>query len=145
MRRLNLVLTSGIHSVLTNFLSRKAIVDLQANNQNVNIILTGHSLGGSQAALASNALNLVAITFNASGVNPTNYRVTPTNKQITNYSVYGEIMTTAELMTPIPKALGRQIVLIPDSLPMPISDNVFNHASKSVLSAMKAPLPVPVR
>jgi hypothetical protein len=116
---------------------------VQDLNPGVNIVLAGHSLGGGQAALASAATGLNAITFNAAGVNPANYGYTnPGTSQITNYSIIGEPLTTVQLLTPLPNALGTQVYLAPSTFPTP--GNYLNHGSGSLLSAVGASGPVPV-
>jgi type VI secretion system secreted protein VgrG len=78
--------------------------------------ITGHSLGGGLAALASSATGMPATTFNAAGVNPKtlrNYGVSGGNLPVTNYSVSGEILTTTQKLLPLPSALGRQVKLPP--------------------------------
>ena len=94
------------------------------------ITLAGHSLGGGEAALAAVATGLPAITFNATGVNPSDYGYSTTadTSQITNYHLSGEPLTTAQsnLTVPgtppsqytriLPTALGNQIAVTPVDL-----------------------------
>lgn len=117
--------------------------DVQLQNPGVSITLAGHSLGGGQAALVSAATGLNAITFNAAGVNPTNYGYTnaPTS-QITNYSIIGEPLTTVQFLTPLPNAPGNQVYLAPSTFPT--GGNVLNHGTGAVLPAVGGALPVPV-
>ncbi len=114
---------------------------------NTPLMLTGHSLGGGEAALASVATGLRAITFNAEGVRPADYGYTPGSytAQITNYHVFLEALTTAQKasslavtvasagslsssalpvdMSALPEALGRQIMLAPVTNPLTTFDN----------------------
>lgn len=117
--------------------------DVQLQNPGVSVTLVGHSLGGGEAALAAAATGLNAITFNAAGVNLGNYGyANARTNQITNYSIIGEPLTTFQLLTPVPNALGNQVYLAPHTLPT--LGNAFNHGSGSVLSAVGASDPVPV-
>ncbi len=94
------------------------------------ITLAGHSLGGGEATLASVATGLPAITFNAAGVNPSDYGYSAKSdtSQITNYHLTAEPLTTAQNNLTVagskanqytrvfPIALGNQIAVTPVGL-----------------------------
>jgi hypothetical protein len=94
------------------------------------ITLAGHSLGGGEATLASVATGLPAITFNAAGVNPSDYGYSAKSdtSQITNYHLSAEPLTTAQNNLTVagskanqstrvlPIALGNQIAVTPVGL-----------------------------
>ncbi len=77
--------------------------------------LTGHSLGGGEAATGGLATGLHTDTFNASGVNPASYLwydLDPANAgNIDNHTVDGEVLTTLQQNTPMPSAAGNQYPL----------------------------------
>lgn len=87
------------------------------------LVLTGTSLGGGLASMASLATDTAAVTFNASGLNDrTIERLAPegrvdTLKQMADnglvrqYSVEGEILTSLQDATPMPDAVGHRIEL----------------------------------
>jgi len=87
------------------------------------LAITGHSLGGGLASIASLATDSAAVTFNASGLNDeTIRRLIPDGnldalKQqgndglIRRYAVSGEILTTVQESTPLPDAIGHKITL----------------------------------
>jgi hypothetical protein len=97
-------------------------------------LLTGHSLGGGEAALASYVTGITAITFNAAGVQPSAYGYVGSASQITNYTVAGEPLTTAQSVLPIPGALGNQVVMSPVTFPW--FSNGFNHSMNAVIRAL---------
>lgn len=134
---------------------------VQKEFPNTPITISGHSLGGGEAALASVATGLPAITFNAAGVRPSDYGYSAAaeTSQITNYNVFGETLTTAQnsaqaIVTNVPTALGKQIVVRPvtwPTIPLPtitgitgsqplrfgFSDsNVGNHGMSAVVPAI---------
>jgi hypothetical protein len=86
-----------------------------------NVVLTGHSLGGGEAAAAAAGTGLSAVTFNAAGVNdntltnegkdPAAARDAAYNGQVRNYEVQGEALSTAQnkLAGIAPQAMGRTI------------------------------------
>lgn len=90
------------------------------------LILTGHSLGGGLAAAAAVAVDAPAVTFNAAGVadatlrregfDPKAERAAVEDGQIRRYAVDGEVLTTLQNHTPLPKPLGYSITL-PDPAP----------------------------
>jgi len=123
----------------------------------VSITLAGHSLGGGEAALASMATGLPAITFNAAGVNPSDYgfSAAAAPSLITNYRVktimpvkgqpvpVSEVLTLGQtIATPInmidpsftPGALGNQVDVMTD--PLTYSANTLGHSMPAVESAM---------
>ena len=117
----------------------------------VPITLTGHSLGGGEAALASVATGIPAITFNAAGDNPGDYGYSPAagTLHITNYRVAGEPLTyTQEHLTTttgsvLPSAMGTK--LLPVALGTQIDvpavtgrtvGNALNHGMSAVEPAM---------
>lgn len=87
------------------------------------LAITGHSLGGGLASIASLATDSAAVTFNASGLNDaTIKRLIPDGdtsalKQQANdglirrYAIGGEILTGIQESTPIPDAIGHKITL----------------------------------
>jgi RHS repeat-associated protein len=97
-------------------------------------LLTGHSFGGGEAALASVATGIPAITFNAAGVVPSRYGVYGSTSQITNYSVGGEPLSTAQAILPIPGALGQQVIMTPATVPS--FGNSFNHGMNAIVPAL---------
>jgi RHS repeat-associated protein len=109
--------------------------------QNNNVIVTGHSLGGGEAALVGAATGLTTITFNAAGVDPTQYGDSSSNTgNITNYSILGEPLSTSQFSNPLlPQAQGTQIILAP--VTYPTAGNALNHSMSSVLAAIGAPSP----
>ena len=114
---------------------------LMQQYQNNTITITGHSLGGGEAALVGAATGLTTITFNAAGVDPTQYGYSSAKtSNITNYSILGEPLSTSQFANPaLPQALGNQVVLNPVTTPS--LDNSFNHSMSSVLSSLGAPSP----
>ena len=108
------------------------------------IELTGHSLGGGLAQLASAATGLPATTFNAAGVHPDTYgEWAPDPTKITNYRVEGEILTglqetrigTQEIGFQLPAAAGKQV-----TLPMPPPDpdrGVLTKVEDAVIGPVK--------
>jgi hypothetical protein len=114
---------------------------LMQQYQNNTITVTGHSLGGGEAALVGAATGLTTITFNAAGVDPTQYGHSSADTgNITNYSILGEPVSTSQFANPaLPQALGKQIVIAPVTTPS--LDNAFNHSMSSVLTALGAPSP----
>jgi RHS repeat-associated protein len=97
--------------------------------------LTGVSLGGGEAALASVQTGMTAYTFNAAGVNPNNYNITGGTSQITNYSVATDALTNLQAITPFPSALGSQVTLSPGNLWYALNPFAA-HGSGSILAAM---------
>jgi hypothetical protein len=87
------------------------------------LAITGHSLGGGLASIASLATDSAAVTFNAAGLNDaTMRRLIPEGdpaalKQqaegglIRRYAVNGEILTTTQEHTSLPQAVGHKIAL----------------------------------
>ena len=87
------------------------------------LAITGHSLGGGLASIASLATDSAAVTFNASGLNDdTIKRLIPDGdvnalKQqadtglIRRYAIGGEILTSVQESTPLPDAVGHKITL----------------------------------
>jgi type VI secretion system secreted protein VgrG len=78
-----------------------------------NVEFTGHSLGGGEAAAGALATGRHADTFNAAGLHPMSYLYYGLNPldqgHVDNYTVQGEILTTAQKWVPIaPKAVGNQ-------------------------------------
>lgn len=96
-----------------------------------NGLLTGHSMGGGEAALASAATQVPAITFNAAGVNLSayGYEGSPTG-QITNYYVVGQGVGLIDPQSP----LGVQVPILPMTAPTP--GNYLNHSMSSVIPAL---------
>lgn len=99
-------------------------------NQN-NLVLTGHSLGGGLAGIASLVTDTPAVTFDASGVhddtmrqfglNPDAAKADAANGLIRRYNVEGDPLTAAQQDTPglnriMPDAPGHEITL-DDPLP----------------------------
>jgi hypothetical protein len=119
-----------------------------------NLVITGHSLGGGLAAAAALATGDNAVTFNAAGLssatlNRYNLDASQANSLIQNYSVRGEILSTAQstggqfltaILTGIatgipyslPSAVGTQISLTPASSASPLT----LHKIGSVISAL---------
>ena len=87
------------------------------------LAITGHSLGGGLASIASLATDAAGVTFNAAGLNDeTIRRLIPEGdpaalKQqaedglIRRYAVNGEILTTVQEHSPLPDAVGHKIAL----------------------------------
>jgi hypothetical protein len=125
----------------------KVAIRVSRDYPNIPLMLTGHSLGGGEAALASVDTGLRAITFNAEGVRPADYGYPPGSytSQITNYYVLLEALTTVQKasslavsvasagalpssvvpagMSALPEALGRQIMMTPVTNPLTTFDN----------------------
>ncbi|OAM89483.1 hemagglutinin repeat-containing protein [Termitidicoccus mucosus] len=103
------------------------------------IILTGHSLGGGEAGLASVRWGLSAITFNAAGVNPENYKINTNldSGKINNFYIPLEPLTSFQALTPLADALGQQVSLKITTLPG--LSNFLNHGSVSILRSLGAP------
>lgn len=79
-----------------------------------NVEITGHSLGGGLAQVASAATGYPATTFNAAGINPatfSRYEVGPSDVNSKNYTVQGDVLTTGQSWLPVPEASGQQITL----------------------------------
>ena len=80
-----------------------------------NVRLTGHSLGGGLASAAARMTGLRAQVFNSSGLHQDTVsrfnEARPGPDPVTNHFVKGEILTTAQTLTPLPNAVGRQIPL----------------------------------
>lgn len=123
-------------------LAQTIVQTAQSWYPNANITFVGHSMGGGEAALASAATGLPAVTFNAAGVVPSRYGI-PTfdPSRITNYNVIGEPLTTGQILTPLPNALGSQVYLPP--ITPPGLGNAFNHSMSSILMILGAPEPEP--
>ncbi|WP_426702933.1 hypothetical protein ACPPVV_08035 [Rhodanobacter sp. Col0626] len=96
------------------------------------LAITGHSLGGGLASIASLATDSAAVTFNASGLNDETIKrsipdgdTTALKQQaddglIRRYAIGGEILTGLQESTPIPDAVGHKITLTdPDPLTKP--------------------------
>lgn len=87
------------------------------------LAMTGHSLGGGLASIASLATDTPAVTFNASGLNDDTIKqlipdanVDALKQQagdglIRRYAVDGEVLTTTQEHTPLPDAVGHKIEL----------------------------------
>jgi pimeloyl-ACP methyl ester carboxylesterase len=78
------------------------------------IELTGHSLGGGLAQIASAATGYRATTFNAVGISDATfarYKVLPSDIKSQNYTVQGEALTTGQRWLPIPASSGEQVTL----------------------------------
>jgi hypothetical protein len=87
------------------------------------LAITGHSLGGGLASIASLATDSATVTFNASGLNDsTIQRLIPDgdagamkqqadNGLIRRYAIGGEILTGVQESTPLPDAVGHKITL----------------------------------
>ncbi|WNL46592.1 hypothetical protein RKE25_02840 [Dyella sp. BiH032] len=87
------------------------------------LAITGHSLGGGLASIASLATDSASVTFNAAGLNdatlrrlvpegdPGALRQQAENGLIRRYAVNGEILTTTQEHTPLPDAVGHKIAL----------------------------------
>lgn len=116
------------------YYSAVAIASLTELEHGPNGLLTGHSMGGGEAALASVATGIPAITFNAAGVIPGNYGISGSTSQITNYSVAGEPLTTAQSVLPIPGALGQQVIM--PAATFPSFGNAFNHTMSAVIPSL---------
>ncbi len=87
---------------------------VQASYPDEKVEITGHSLGGGLAQVASAATGYPATTFNAAGINPATfarYEVSPEDVNSQNYTVQGEILTTSQSWLPVPEASGQQITL----------------------------------
>lgn len=129
-----------------------------------NLVVTGHSLGGSLAATASLAIGNAAVTFNAAGVHddtmrdlgldPAAAKADAEAGQIRRYNVDGEVLTTAQQdiwgVNGIPDAPGHEIVLDdPDPLtgwnrfnPVAIARHSGElHSQGSVLEALREQRP----
>jgi fermentation-respiration switch protein FrsA (DUF1100 family) len=130
-------------------------LDVQNDNAGLSITLTGHSLGGGEAALASMATGLTAITFNAAGVDPKQYDITGGDQaRITNFKLLWEPLSTSQdIIKPIlfshplsfglhepPDALGHQVYL--EAKTRPVSGDAYNHGMSSVLIALGAAPPI---
>jgi hypothetical protein len=73
---------------------------------------TGHSLGGGLAATAAESSGGQANTFNAAGVHSATLGRSPSNDKITNYTMEGEPLTSAQnSWLPPGPALGTQRVV----------------------------------
>lgn len=87
------------------------------------LAITGHSLGGGLASIASLATDSAGVTFNAAGLNdatiqrlipegdPAALKQQAENGLIRRYAVNGEILTTTQEHTPLPDAVGYKIAL----------------------------------
>jgi type VI secretion system secreted protein VgrG len=87
---------------------------VQASYPGENIQITGHSLGGGLAQVGSAATGYPATTFNAAGVNLSTfsrYETLPSDVNAQNYTVQGEVLTTAQRSLPVAEASGEQITL----------------------------------
>jgi hypothetical protein len=100
-----------------------------------NTVLTGVSLGGGEAALASVRTGMTAITFNAAGVVPSNYNIAGSTSQITNYHVATDALTLFQTVTSFPSALGNQVTLLPGNILYAFSP-ILAHTSASILSSL---------
>jgi len=86
------------------------------------IRLTGHSLGGGEAAAAGTYFGVKTRTFNAAGVHKNTLMGTDRNnamQYVTNYVYEGDVLTCMQespgSLSLLPKALGEQILLGKDS------------------------------
>lgn len=87
------------------------------------LAITGHSLGGGLASIASLATDSAGVTFNAAGLNdatlrrlvpegdPAALKQQAENGLIRRYAVDGEILTTLQERSPLPDAVGHKIAL----------------------------------
>jgi uncharacterized Zn-binding protein involved in type VI secretion len=78
------------------------------------IEITGHSLGGGLAQVGSATTGYPATTFNAAGVNDdtfASYDTLRSDVRAQNYTVQGELLSSAQSALPIPQASGEQITL----------------------------------
>ncbi|HEX7816408.1 hypothetical protein [Dyella sp.] len=87
------------------------------------LAITGHSLGGGLASIASLATDTPAVTFNASGLDDNTIKqLVPDadvdalkqqadNGLIRRYAIDGEALTTVQESTPLPDAVGHKIEL----------------------------------
>lgn len=77
------------------------------------VLIAGHSLGGGLAAAASYETGLDAITFNAAGLNDNYKRDSDGNEkkpgEIRNHYIVGELLTSLQVASPLPKAAGEQV------------------------------------
>jgi|SRR5579872_2313202 len=87
---------------------------VKATYPDEDVEITGHSLGGGLAQVASASTGYPATTFNAAGVNDKTfdrYDTDQSDVESTNYTVQGEALTTAQGALPIPEASGEQVML----------------------------------
>lgn len=90
-----------------------------AANPGATVSFTGHSLGGSLAAIASIATGGDAITFNAAGVGEGNYQaavraghgVGASEEQITNFRTTNDILSVGQQGLRLTPAAGAQVVV----------------------------------
>lgn len=72
----------------------------------------GHSLGGGLASAAATVIGAPATTFNTAGLNPKTVSDPQPGAMITAVSVKGEILTTAQAISPLPKAVGKEFIAL---------------------------------
>jgi len=91
-------ITQGI-GMESDYYKRAVEIGRQLKKQGVNVVITGHSLGGGLASAASRSSGYGGATFNAAGLHKNTvgkYGGTLTNSYIRAYQVEGEILTEAQ-------------------------------------------------
>ena len=84
-----------------------------------NFTIAGHSLGGGLGSVLGTLTERTTFTFNAAGIHTATmdqYGISATaaNSHVAAYSVRGDFLTSAQLASPLPDAIGNPIVLDPD-------------------------------
>jgi hypothetical protein len=122
---------------------------IRSEYHGIPILLTGHSLGGGEAALASFSTGLPAITFNAEGVRPSDYGYNSGigSSQISNYFILAEPLTTSQAisygygkvtgneLSSMALQVGNQIPLFPVTKP-----SIANRGNHSMIAVEPAVL-----
>jgi len=97
-------------------IGRMASDYIDQNFNGATVTVTGHSLGGGEAALVASQYGYQAVTFNAAGPNLALYNVAaPMSGQIVNYHEATDIVTLLQTVLPVHSALGTQVTLMPGS------------------------------
>lgn len=112
--------------------------DVQNEYPDALVELTGHSLGGGEAALAAAVAGTYATTFNAAGVKPANYGYSTSllPNQVVNYHVATDALSFVQAVTPLSSALGKQVTLAPANLFYAL-DPLAAHSMQSVQASSK--------
>jgi len=96
--------------------------------------VTGHSLGGGEAAAISKKTGLEAKTYNAAGVHKLTVRNTKDKGNIDNYTMKHDLLTNLQNNNSyLPKALGRQHVLEPTKNTSLIQNIKDGHSIKTIV------------
>ena len=95
------------------------VEDLARGLRDRTFSVAGHSLGGGLASVLGTSTGRATYTFNAAGIHQATMdrfgiSATAAEAHVTAYSVRGELLTSGQLASSLPNAIGNPIVLNPD-------------------------------